>query len=93
MPISRPRVRTTDDTAEIPLNSYQEFASRDLLGQVMLERMLAGVSTRRSGRMDEPVGEQVRTEARSTSKSAVSQTFVASTPTALEELLGRICRI
>ena len=51
--------------------------------------MLAGVSTRKSRRVDEPVGEQVRAEARSTSKSAVSRSFVAKTRTALEELLGR----
>jgi putative transposase len=89
VPISRPRVRTADDTEEIGLDSYQEFASRDLLEQVMLERMLAGVSTRRSRGVDEPVGEQVRTEARSTSKSAVSRSFVARTRTALQELLGR----
>ncbi len=89
VPISRPRVRTADDIEEVQLDSYQEFASRDLLGQVVLERMLAGVSTRRSRRVEEPVGEQVKVEARSTSKSAVSRSFVASTRTALEELLGR----
>lgn len=89
VPISRPRVRTADDTAEVGLDSYQEFASRDLLGGVVLERMLAGVSTRKSRRVDEPVGEQVRAEARSTSKSAVSRSFVAKTRTALAELLGR----
>lgn len=87
--VSRPRVRTADDTEEIGLDSYQEFASRDLLGGVVLERMLAGVSTRKSRRVDEPVGEQVRAEARSTSKSAVSRAFKAKTRTALEELLGR----
>ncbi|MDQ2758981.1 MAG: IS256 family transposase [Actinomycetota bacterium] len=89
VPISRPRVRTADDTAEIGLDSYQEFASRDLLERVVLERMLAGVSTRRSRRVAEPVGKQVETEARSTSKSAVSRVFVARTRTALEQLLGR----
>ena len=89
VPVSRPRVRTAEDTEEIGLDSYQEFATRDLLGGVVLERMLAGVSTRRSRRVDEPVGEQVRAEARSTSKSAVSRSFVAKTRTALEELLGR----
>jgi putative transposase len=87
--VSRPRVRTADDTEEIGLDSYQEFASRDLLGQVMLERMLAGVSTRKSPRVDEPVGEHVRDRARSTSKSAVSRAFIAGTRTALEQLLGR----
>jgi len=89
VPVSRPRVRTADDAAEIGLDSYQEFASRDQLERVILERMLAGVSTRRSRRVAEPVGEQVETAARSTSKSAVSRAFVASTRTALEELLGR----
>ena len=37
-PISRPRVRSADDSDGVALDSYQEFASRDLLGQVMLER-------------------------------------------------------
>lgn len=87
--IGRPRVRTADDTAEIALDSYQGFASRDLLEQVVLERMLVGVSTRRSARVGEPVGEPVRAVARSESKSAVSRLFVARTRTALEELLGR----
>ena len=87
--VSRPRVRTADDTAEIGLESYREFADRDLLERVALERMLAGVSTRRSRRVAEPVGEQVETEARSTSKSAVSRAFIARTRTALEQLLGR----
>ena len=48
-------------------------------GRVVLERMLAGVSTRRYRRTQEPVGEQVETRARSTSKSAVSRTFVERT--------------
>lgn len=87
--VRRPRVRSADDSEEIALESYREFSSRDLLGRVMLERMLAGVSTRKSGRVDEPVGEQVRSEARSTSKSAVSRSFVAKTRTALSELLSR----
>ena len=89
VPISRPRVRTADDSEEIGLDSYQEFASRDLLGGLMLERMLAGVSTRRSRRVDEPVGEQVSAEARSTSKSAVSRAFVAKTRMALADLLSK----
>jgi putative transposase len=31
VPISRPRVRSADDSAEVALASYAEFASRDLL--------------------------------------------------------------
>jgi len=46
------------------------------LTAVVLERMLAGVSTRRYARTQEPVGSEVETKARSTSRSAVSRTFV-----------------
>ena len=71
------------------LATYQHFADRDPLRRVVLERMLAGVSTRRYRRTQEPVGEQVETRARSTSKSAVSRTFVERTREALGELMSR----
>jgi putative transposase len=89
VPISRPRVRTAEDTAEVGLVSYEEFASRDLLEAVVLERMLAGVSTRKSKRVAEPVGADMEAQSRSTSKSAVSRTFVSGTRAALDELLSR----
>ena len=57
--------------------------------RVVLERMLAGVSTRRYRRTQEPVGEQVEVRARSTSKSAVSRSFVERTRKALSELMSR----
>ena len=57
--------------------------------RVVLERMLAGVSTRRYRRTQEPVGEEVEARARSTSKSAVSRTFVERTREALGELMSR----
>jgi putative transposase len=47
------------------------------------------VSTRRYRRTQEPVGEEIETRARSTSKSAVSRTFVERTRTALGELTSR----
>ncbi len=47
------------------------------------------MSTRRYRRTQEPVGEQAETKARSTSKSAVSRTFVERTREALGELMGR----
>jgi Transposase, Mutator family len=74
---------------EVPLQSYEYFADRDPLQRVVLERMLAGVSTRRYRRTQEPVGEQIETRERSTSKSAVSRTFVERTRQALGELMGR----
>ena len=57
--VKRPRVRTADGETEVPLETYQHFADRDPLARVVLERMLAGVSTRRYRRTQEPVGEEV----------------------------------
>ena len=89
VPVERPRMRTKDGEEEVPCRTYEHFASRDQLSRVVLERMLAGVSTRRYRRLQEPVGEQVEQQARSTSKSAVSRTFVARTKEALLELMAR----
>jgi putative transposase len=55
VPVSRPRARTVDGH-EMPLTSYAHFASDDLLSRVVMERMLAGVATRRRARAPEPVG-------------------------------------
>ena len=87
--VSRPRARSVADGEEIALATYRQFTARDQLCEVMLERMLAGVSARKARRVDEPVGEDVRASGRSTSKSSVSRAFVAGTRTALQELLGR----
>lgn len=48
--VERPRMRTKDGTAEVPPASYEHFASRDGLSAAVMERMLAGVSTRRQRR-------------------------------------------
>ena len=87
--VRRPRVRTTDGEHEVQLQMYEHFADRDPMSRVVLERMLAGVSTRRYRRTQEPVGEEVEIRARSTSKSAVSRTFVERTRSALAELMSR----
>src|SRR2546421_6231716 len=87
--VRRPRVRTADGESELQLSTYEHFADRDPLRRVVLERMLAGVSTRRYRRTQEPVGTEVETRARSTSKSAVSRTFVERTREALSELMSR----
>ncbi len=89
LPVERPRVRTADGHAELPLATYAHFADRDPLTRVVLERMLAGVSTRRYQRVQEPVGSLVEQAARSTSKSSVSRAFVKRTQAALGELMGR----
>jgi putative transposase len=81
--VERPRVRSADGSSELPLTTYRHFADRDPLTRVVLERMLAGVSTRRYRRTQEPVGEGVERRARSTSKSSVSRAFVERTRNAL----------
>jgi putative transposase len=88
VPVDRPRARTIDGR-ELTLDTYAAFAADDLLGQVVMDRMLAGLATRRHRAAGEPVGAAVQAEARATSKSAVSRRFVAQTARALEELLGR----
>ena len=87
--VSRPRVRSADGREEVGLESYGEFSSRDVLSEVVCERLLAGVSTRRYRRTQEPVGSEVEDEGRSTSKSAVSRAFIRRARTALAELLAR----
>ena len=87
--VERPRVRSADGSAEVRLATYEHFADRDPLSRLVLERMLAGVSTRRYRRTQEPVGSEVEQTARSTSKSSVSRTFVERTRVALGELMSR----
>jgi putative transposase len=89
VPVQRPRVRSADGSEEVSLDTYRHFAARDALSRVVLERMLAGVSTRRYRRAQEPVGTEVEQTARSTSKSAVSREFVARTRETLVELMSR----
>jgi putative transposase len=87
--VKRPRARSVDDEQEVALRTYAHFADRDLLQRVVMERMLAGVSTRRYARTAEPVGSDVGVKARSTSKSSVSRSFVERTREALSELMSR----
>ncbi|MDO9495096.1 MAG: IS256 family transposase [Nocardioides sp.] len=88
VPMTRPRVRATDGSGELPVPAYELFNSTELLGKMAMERMLAGLSTRRYPVGLEPVGEQVTASSRSTSKSAVSRKFVAMTEHALGDLLA-----
>jgi putative transposase len=87
--VERPRVRSADGSAEVRLHTYEYFADRDPLTKVVLERMLAGVSTRRFRRTQEPVGNDVERRARSTSRSSVSRMLVERTRRSLGELMSR----
>ena len=66
--------------------TWECFASEDLLRQVVVERMLAGVATRRHVDVTEPVG---AVNGKAVSRSAVSRRFKAATEAAMTELLAR----
>src|SRR5215216_1176402 len=83
--VTRPRGRFVDG-GEVELATWETFASEDLLRQVVVERMLAGVATRRHVDVTEPVGPIA---GKATSKSAVSRRFKAATEAALADLLAR----
>ena len=88
VPVERPRMRAVDGSGELAVSSYELFSGTEVLGRMAMERMLAGLSTRRYPVGLEPVGTRTAQTATSTSKSAVSRRFVAATETALAELLG-----
>jgi len=93
IPVRRPRVRTVADPdgveREVRLESYDTFASVDLLADHMVASMLAGLSGRRYSSALEPVGEAVESTATSTSQSSVSRRFVAATAERLAEFRSR----
>ena len=68
--------------------AYELFSDTEVLGRMAMDRMLAGLSTRRYDVGLEPVGTGIEKAATATSKSAVSRRFVAQTQTALAELLA-----
>jgi putative transposase len=88
VPVQRPRARSSDGSAELAVPAYELFSSTELLDEMAMVRMLAGLSTRRYRVGLEPVGTEVEATAASTSKSAVSRRFVRATETALAELMA-----
>jgi putative transposase len=88
VPVERPRMRAADGSGELAVASYELFSDTEVLGRMALERMLAGLSTRRYPVALEPVGARTEQAATSTSRSAVSRRFVAQTQTALAALLA-----
>jgi putative transposase len=82
--VRKPRARSKDGE-EVELETFSFFASRDLLTQAALDRMLARLSTRRYGAGLEPVG----VEPKGTTRSAISRRFVTGTTRKLHELMAR----
>jgi transposase-like protein len=87
--ISRPRMRSADDEHELLVETYGYFADRDPLTRAVMDRMLAGVSTRKFAAVGEPVGSDVEASSSATSKSTISELFIERTRTALSELMSR----
>jgi putative transposase len=87
--VRRPRMRTADDGHELPVETYEYFADRDPLTRAVMDRMLAGVSTRKFAQVGEPVGEEVERSSSSTSKTTTSEMFIERTRSALGDLMGR----
>jgi putative transposase len=54
VPVRRPRMRTADDERELAVRTYAFFADRDPLTRAVMDRMLAGVSTRKFALAVEP---------------------------------------
>ncbi len=88
VPVQRPRVRAADGTGEVAVAPYELFNSTEILGKMAMEKMLAGLSTRRYPVGLEPVGERTQQVSKSTSKSAVSRKFKKLTEHALADLLA-----
>ena len=87
--VTRPRVRAADGSGELHLPSYDLFSSTEILSYLAMEKMLAGLSSRRYLAGLEPAGRAEEEAAAATSKSAVSRRFVAATETALAGLMTR----
>jgi len=83
--VGRPRARSRAGR-ELPLATYAAVADRDLLGEAALQRMLAGLSSRRYRDGLEPIGD---VRSRGTGRSAVSRRFVAGTAAKLAQLRSR----
>jgi hypothetical protein len=66
VPVRRPRMRATDGSGELPVACYELFSGTEVLGRMAMERMLAGLSTRRYPVGLEPVGARVEQVAVST---------------------------
>ena len=67
--------------ARVPVRTYEYFAERDPLTRAVMDRMLAGVSTRKFAVVGEPVGSEVEQTSSSTGTTAVSDVFIERTRT------------
>lgn len=85
--IKRPRVRSIETEGELPIPSYEAFASDDELLEAALNRMLHGLSTRDYRNGIEDYSDIAETSG--TSKSAISQRFIKASAKEAQKVLGR----
>ena len=88
MTVTRPRGRTVDEK-EVELQTWAAFSSKDLLDRLTVDRMLAGVATRRHVDVAEPLSSQVEAAAKAAGRSSGSRRFKRATEAALAELMAR----
>jgi putative transposase len=86
--VKRPRARTKDNQ-EVSLSVYEHFQREDQLCDLVLERMIAGISTRRFAGTQEYLGEEIERISKSTSKSTISRKFIERSMWALQVLMSR----
>lgn len=82
--VDRPRVRALDG-GELLLETLEWFQNEDPLNQAILTQLLAGVSTRKYGRIVEGGAD----DAVCASKSEVSRRFIAGMATQMQEFFHR----
>jgi putative transposase len=73
VPVRRPRVRTVDGAAELPVPSYELFSSTELLGRMAMEKMLGQA-------VDPPLPPRPRTRRRDRGRWGVSDVEVVGVP-------------
>jgi transposase-like protein len=86
--VDRPRGRYVGG-GEMALDTWATFSSTDLLHQLTVERIVAGVATRRHGDVAVPLGNELDSQATGTERSSVSRRFKRATESKLAELMGR----
>ena len=83
--VDRPRVRSTDGSSELPLETLEVFQEEDPLNKAIMARLLSGVSTRKYARTVDG-GAQ---DAICASKSEVSRRFIKGMDSLMQEFFTR----
>src|SRR5690554_6223190 len=83
--VDRPRVRATDGSSELPLETLEVFQEEDPLNKAIMARLLSGVSTRKYARTVDGSAQ----DAICASKSEVSRRFIKGMDSLMQEFFTR----